>query len=353
MTTKLTASRFLVMARHFSTHAAHSGLLPLVAGLPHTQIKGRERSLWRYPSRFQWFRQRVFEKSRHLYGHQSASRETGAILRMARSRSPGLVMYLWGDFDYLYGGRFARRFGGQTAAWFHTVPALLPQFIPAPQSLRYLDLVFCVSRSQIPFFQQHLPAERVHFLPLGVDTDYFTPDETIPYRPLCLFVGSTLRDYALFKAVCERIRAQLPTVELIAVLPPKAVKRMPDIPGLLIQTEVNDDTLRHYYRTASLLLLPLEDCSSSISLTESIACGTPVVTNRVGGVPDYLDESCAFLHPPGDAEGMAESALCLLTDSVLNQRMRHAARAHALNFSWEKIQARLLALYQEVLGVVP
>ena len=76
-----------------------------------------------------------------------------------------------------------------------------------------------------------------------------------------------------------------------------------------------------------------------------MACGTPVVASRVGGLPEVITHGeTGFLHAPGDLDGMAASALALLTDSALRDRLSRAARATIVERYCEE---RIVPMYEE------
>jgi len=78
--------------------------------------------------------------------------------------------------------------------------------------------------------------------------------------------------------------------------------------------------------------------NSPISLTEAMACGLPVVSTNVGGVP-YLveDEVDALLVPSGDAVAMAAAIRRLLTDPLTAGRLSKNGREKAERFDWSVI----------------
>src|SRR5204863_172008 len=82
------------------------------------------------------------------------------------------------------------------------------------------------------------------------------------------------------------------------------------------------------------------------------ACEVPVVASNVGGLPEVIDHGFnGFLHPPGDLDGMAQSAVALLTDSALHRRLGAAAHEKVRNkFCEEKIVPLYEAFYEEVLA---
>ncbi len=57
-----------------------------------------------------------------------------------------------------------------------------------------------------------------------------------------------------------------------------------------------------------------------------MACEVPVVASRVGGLPEVIEHDVnGFLHAPTDLDGMAASALKVLTDPEQHKRIAMAA----------------------------
>jgi glycosyltransferase involved in cell wall biosynthesis len=84
------------------------------------------------------------------------------------------------------------------------------------------------------------------------------------------------------------------------------------------------------------------------SLVEASACGIPLVSTRVGGVPDVLIEGVTgFGVEIGDVEGTHAAIKALLRDADLRKRMGMAGRARvAERFSENAAIGRLLNIYR-------
>ena len=84
-----------------------------------------------------------------------------------------------------------------------------------------------------------------------------------------------------------------------------------------------------------------------------MACEVPVVASRVGGLPEVIThDETGFLHDPDDLIGMTESAINLLTDTVLHQRISAGGwRAVHERFCADEIVPRYEAYYEEVMSL--
>ncbi len=77
---------------------------------------------------------------------------------------------------------------------------------------------------------------------------------------------------------------------------------------------------------SDVFLLPSEQESFGLAALEAMACEVPVVASNVGGLPEVIAHGVTgFLHEPDDLDGMAASAVALLADSALHQRVAKAA----------------------------
>jgi glycosyltransferase involved in cell wall biosynthesis len=82
-----------------------------------------------------------------------------------------------------------------------------------------------------------------------------------------------------------------------------------------------------YYRLFAALLLPSVNEGTPVSAIEALASGTPVVANRVGGVPDVVRDGVdGFLVEPGDVEGAAARLETLAREPELRQVFGESGR---------------------------
>lgn len=111
------------------------------------------------------------------------------------------------------------------------------------------------------------------------------------------------------------------------------------------------DTLPPLLGASDLFLLPSQSESFGLAALEAMACGTPVVASRVGGLPEVVtDRVEGILEPVGSVEAMARRAIDLLRDESLHARMRSAALARATEFSIDRVVPQYEEYYQRILS---
>jgi D-inositol-3-phosphate glycosyltransferase len=109
------------------------------------------------------------------------------------------------------------------------------------------------------------------------------------------------------------------------------------------------DTLANYYSAADVCVVPSHYESFGLVALEAMACGTPVIASRVGGLQLTVEDGVTgFLVPAGDENALAEKLRLVLSDRRLRQRLGRNARNKARSFTWQKVAARILQVYEEL-----
>lgn len=89
-----------------------------------------------------------------------------------------------------------------------------------------------------------------------------------------------------------------------------------------------------------------------VSIVEALACGVPVVSTPVTGIPEAVHDGVnGLLVPERDAAALADALELLMTDDALLQRLRQAARPSVVDeYRQEHTSGRLLELFREALS---
>ncbi|MFE1751704.1 glycogen synthase [Streptomyces anandii] len=219
-----------------------------------------------------------------------------------------------------------------------------------------------------------LDPSRVHVIHNGIDTGLYRPDHGTGAldrvgldrdRPYVLFVGRITRQ----KGVPHLLRAvrdidPSAQVVLCAGAPdtPEIDREFRDlyeelsrvregvhwIPQMLPRPDVVQ-LLTH----AAVFVCPSVYEPLGIVNLEAMACGTPVVASRVGGIPEVVEDgrTGVLVDVDDDFEpGLARALDRVLGDPEAARRMGEAGRRRAVEeFGWDAVARRTVRLYGEIL----
>lgn len=113
------------------------------------------------------------------------------------------------------------------------------------------------------------------------------------------------------------------------------------------------DGVEEILSLADLFVLPSENESFGLSALEALACGVPVISTNVGGLPEVnIDGETGFLCEVGAVEDMASKALLILEDDGLLEQFRKNARTKANQFGKSVIVPQYEQLYEKCIEKV-
>jgi len=109
------------------------------------------------------------------------------------------------------------------------------------------------------------------------------------------------------------------------------------------------EMLARYFAAADVFAAPARNEGMGRALVEAMALGVPVVGTAVGGIPSVIgDDVAGRVVAPEDVDGLASALVDLAGDRGLRFKLSEAARRRAHDFSTDVADARLLALYAEL-----
>lgn len=254
----------------------------------------------------------------------------GTFQRLLQSFAPEAILGYWAHPDGEVAVRLARRLGVPALVMVGGSDVLLLTRQRGRRRrivnvLNSADAVVAVSKDlRSKVVELGITADKVHIVSRGLNTDRFSPGDRLQARRR---LGLTLEDRAMLWVgrmvpvkgldvllrACTALRARGETFHLYlagngplrASLEADARRRglgeMVFFLGARPQDELPD-----WYRAADVTVLPSRSEGVPNVLRESLACGTPFVASRVGGIPEIAKPPNRLV-PPDDATALAEA----------------------------------------------
>ena len=165
--------------------------------------------------------------------------------------------------------------------------------------------------------------ERLMLWSRGVDTELFRP------RPVRLFGKEPVFLYVGRIAVEKNIKAfldlKLPGRKVVVGSGPQAAELARLYPNALFTGPKQGEALALAYASADVFVFPSLTDTFGLVLLEALASGVPVAAYPVSGPADVITDPAAGVL----SADLGQAAMAALDLD------RHAARVHALGFSWE------------------
>ena len=210
------------------------------------------------------------------------------------------------------------------------------------------------------------PPRNIHVIPAGVNLDTFQPVDQADARAelgireerVILYVGRI----EPLKGIDILLRA-VPMMEygqdlrvLVVGGNPSNDAELDRLKTLTSELGIGDSVtftgsvpqgvLPTYYSAADVFVLPSHSESFGLAPLEAMACGTPVVVSRVGGMKTFVNSGeNGYLVPWRCPESFAQRLDVLLANPELRDAMGQAARQKALSMGWGSVADRMLDYY--------
>ena len=201
---------------------------------------------------------------------------------------------------------------------------------------------------------------QLHVVPLGVDTELFTPSEhRVPGRIIAIASADVpLKGISHLLHAVARLRAKRNLdVQLVSKLEPngpteKLIAELGISDIVQASSGLSDSELARLLASAEVACIPSLYEGFSLPAVEAMASGTPIVASRAGALPEVLgpDGECARLVPPADVDALTRVLGELLDSPHQRSRLGAAGRQRALDvFSWESVAAQTVSIYERAI----
>jgi spore coat protein SA len=329
------------------------------------------------------------------FGQQWLYRRYRHLLPLYDRRVAGLIRHLSPDLVHVHNRPLLAL---NLKTWFPRLPVLLHMHNiysilgkrerPAPDTPIPVDAFLACSNFVLEEERQRLgTGARAHYVMYnGVDPAAFAPwwDRAAEVKtvrrqyglgdePVVLFAGKIResKGVGLLLMAMHRVWARLPQAVLALAggtefgrgrtgretpFFKEFREQVARAPGRVILTGfLPHEHMARTYLLGDVFAAPsLKPEGMPLVLLEAAACGLPMVTTRMGGIPEVVrsGDNGLLLENPQDPDELSAKILDLLTDAGLRRRL--GGRGRELieeRFSWQHIAREQEAVYDEVLGL--
>jgi D-inositol-3-phosphate glycosyltransferase len=210
---------------------------------------------------------------------------------------------------------------------------------------------------------------QVRVIPCGIDIKLFKPQDQqqariklglVQHEPVLLFVGRL--DPFKGPDLLLRSAAMMEEKAQIVIVGGKSSndKDMQQLKKLAVQLKLNKQVhfidaqpqykLPVFYSAADVTVVPSYHESFGLAAVESLACSTPVVATRAGGLTTVVQNNKTGFLVPRCPGFFAERLDSLLQNPSMLEQMSMAARPSVLQFSWKNVANIVQNMYEDVLN---
>jgi phosphatidylinositol alpha-mannosyltransferase len=227
------------------------------------------------------------------------------------------------------------------------------------RELDKIDAKIAVSEPVIQAHSRYFKAEW-EVIPNGVNVSYFHPNGRLPADafirgPRLLFLGRLDPRNGLntILEAMPQILKHYPQTQL-DIVGDGPLRRYYERQAQSLGSRVRFigyvyDERPYYYGKADLYLCPTTRASFGITLLEAMACGTPLVVSDIIGFRELVNGgSEAVLVEPDQPEAWARTIIEVISNPGRREKMALAGFLKAKEYTWPKIAARVLKVYERV-----
>lgn len=233
------------------------------------------------------------------------------------------------------------------------------------------DTLLTVSENSRREILEHYAIDqgRVHVVPLGVDTEQFSPRPAAEIESMCARLGITT-PYLLFVGTIQPRKNLGRLLEAVSIARSRGMDEtlvIAGAPGWCCQAEmraietlmregavhhlgyVDDSDLPALYSGARGLCYPSHHEGFGLPVLEAMACGTAVLTSRARALIE-VGSDAALQVDADSAEALADGVGRLTGDETLRLRLAREGSARAAQFTWERCARGVRSVYREMLA---
>jgi glycosyltransferase involved in cell wall biosynthesis len=278
------------------------------------------------------------------------------------------VISTHGFFEITSGGKaYSLKYAHEKLAWKFFIEK------PIDYIIRYAHKIFALSPLEYPLLDQlGIEKERIEIVTNGANQEFYAqsnpeqiksiterlnvPNLSEKKIPVGIFLGNHTQNKGLEILLEAFSQIEKPFILIVCgqkrdnIDYNKFSQNLSQEQKIILTDWLSDQDVISLFHYADLFVYPTLSDTLPLVILEAMACGLPILSTKVGGIPYQVDKSSGVLVEPGNPQAIKEAFEQMTQDKLqLVQMGRVGNQIVKTKFNWETSAQKAFALYQEIL----
>lgn len=192
----------------------------------------------------------------------------------------------------------------------------------------------------------------IDVIPNGIDLNYYKPSTTFPVIQRDIIVGiigtnKVIKGYSFaLQAISLLDQRSLSKIKLLILTQEKIA--LPDFVAFEIVNAKSDEEIAAFYQRCSFFIFASFEEGFGLPPLEAMACGTPLICSRCGGVDEFITASNALTFDTGNSIQLVNHMNQLIQNDKLRDQLAEHGLATAREFSVENMLSQYLNIVKQL-----
>lgn len=128
----------------------------------------------------------------------------------------------------------------------------------------------------------------------------------------------------------------------------KKLKNKLNLSSVYFLGNVPQETVAELFNISEITIVPSRVEPFGLVAIESLACGTPVIASKAGGLKDFINEEVGRFFKMDDHEDLANKIIDAINNDEKEKKGQLASEYAINNYSWNRVIEELLEVYNDI-----
>ena len=197
--------------------------------------------------------------------------------------------------------------------------------------LKNIDGIILMTSKDVNYFKTLCLHDKVKFIPHGIDTEFYTNNDSMTRHDSLLMVGNWLRDFSFAKDVFTDLLQRNSSLHLTVVANASYESIFNGMPNVTFMSGISDEKLKQLYSECNTVFLPLKSYTANNAILEASSMGCQILIATNNADTTYFNTDLIQILPLD---------INLVLNSLLNAPITRCPELSSYvkdNYSWHKI----------------